>query len=437
MREDDKLNFAGDVRLDNCTLTSIASGNSLNITNQILSVQIFEDLFSPFTSGNIIVKESLDVLNILPITGQEWLDLHVRTPTFEDKEDIKGRFFVYKISDRDYVGERNIVYKLHFISEHALIDASTIISKGFKGKVSDIAREILTDWVTDENIGDIEETKNNNRYVSNFWNPSKNLNFLCNNAINMHDSPSYLAFQNRQGFNFKSLHSMYSAEEKQSFNYNFKGREIVATGQAMRLVDNDYKRINTIELPDSFDNVYKMTKGAFASTLHSFDVVSKQYKQDLFQYRDKFKGKNDPKWAHLNDYPLTPKNMEEYFNPKASILTDFRQYGLFNEYGDVSNYRIMQERIAMLIQAEGISIRIVVPGRTDYTVGQKVNVEIMKPEPTTGNDDKEDQRDNTFSGNYIIGAINHNINRERHECSIELIKDSWLKNVDNFDESAR
>lgn len=430
MREDDKLNFAGDVKIDDCTLTSIASGNKLNITNQVLAIQIFEDLFSSFTSGNIIVKESLDILNSLPITGQEWLDLEIRTPTFDPKEDIKGRFFVYKISDRDYVAERNVVYKLHFISEHALKDAATIISKGYKGKVSDIAKEILKDWVTEDNIGEIEETKNNNRYVSNFWTPSKNLNFLCNNAISMDDFPSYLAFQNRKGFNFISLHKMYKSDEKQSFSFNFKGREILPTGQAVRLIENDYKRINSIELPDSFDNVYKMTKGAFASTLHSYDVVSKEYKVDYYQYRDKFKAED-----HLNTFPLTPKKMEEYFNPKASVLTDFRQYGLFNQYGDVSNYRIMQERIATLIQSEGISIRIVVPGRTDYTVGQKVNVEIMKPEPTSGDDNKDDQRDNTFSGNYLIAAINHNINRERHECSIELIKDSWLKNVDNFSES--
>lgn len=434
MREEDKLSFAGDVKIDDCTLTSIASGNSLNITNQILSIQIFEDLFSPFISGNIIMKESLDIINSLPITGQEWLDLQIRTPSLEEREDIKGRFFVYKVSDRDYVAERNIVYKLHFISEHALKDASTIISKGYKGKVSDIAKQILTDWVGEDNIGDIEETNNSNRYVSNFWTPSKNLNFLCNNAVNMEDSPSYLSFQNREGFNFKSLHKIYKSDSKQTFNYNFKGRDILPTGQAARLVDNDYKRINTIELPDSFDNVYKMTQGAFASTLHSYDVVSKEYKVDKFQYRDKF---NDPKRAHLNDYPLTPMKMEEYFNPKASILTDFRQYGIFNQYGDVSNYRVMQERISMLIQAEGIPIRIVVPGRTDYTVGQKVEVEIMKPEPTSGNDEIEEQRDNTFSGNYLIAAINHNINRERHECSIELIKDSWLKNVDNFSESTR
>jgi hypothetical protein len=193
----------------------------------------------------------------------------------------------------------------------------------------------------------------------------------------MNDSPTYLAFQNREGFNFVSLESLYKEEVKQSFHYNMKGRDILTSGKSVRKLENDYKRINSIELPDSFDNVYKMTQGAFASTLHSYDVVTKEYKQDKYQYLDEFEEKE-----HLNKFSLTPQKMKEYFNENSYIMTDFRQYGIFNEYGDVSNYRIMQERISSLIQAEGITVRIIVPGRTDYTVGQKVNLEIVKTDPT-------------------------------------------------------
>lgn len=432
--QEDRLNFAGDVRIKKCVLTSIASGNSLNVINQVIAIQVFEDLFSPFISGNLILKESIDILNALPITGQEWLELQIKTPSFDDEEDIKGKFFVYKVTDREYVAERNVVYKLHFISEHALKDAATIISKGYKGKISEIAKEILTDWVGITNIGEIETTKNNNRYVSNFWTPSKNLNFLCNNATNINDSPTYLSYQNREGFNFRSLDDMYRSDVYQNFHYNMKGREITSTGEAVRILDHDYKRITSIDLLESFDNVQKMTQGAFASTLHSYDVVTKEYKVDKFQYRDKFSDFNK---VHLNNYPLTPKSMEEYFNPKSYIMTDFRQYAIFNQYGDVSNYRIMQERISNLIQAEGIRVKVVVPGRTDYTVGQIIELKIMQPEPLSEKDRDDEHIDNTFSGKYLIGAINHLIDRERHTCSMELIKDSWLKNVDSFDESTK
>lgn len=421
--------FAGDVEIKTCVLTSIASEKSFDIINQVIAIQVYEDLFSPFISGNLIIRESLDLLNFLPITGQEWLELYIETPSLREEDHIKGKFFIYKISDREYVAERNVVYKLHFISEHALKDASTILSKGFKGKISDIAKEILTDWVSEENIGDIEETNNNTRYVSNFWNPSKNLNYICNNAINRDNSPTYLSFQNRSGFNFVSLHKLYNQESIRTFNHNLKARTIEQSGKASRVLETDYSRITSIELPDSFDNVYKMTKGAFASTLHSYDIVSKEYKVDNFQYRDKFDER-----AHLNKYPLTPTKMEEYFNNKAYIMSDFRHYGVFNQYGDVSNYRVMQERISSLIQSEGLTVRIIVPGRTDYTVGQKVNLQIMKPDPVDKEDSKEEHIDNTFSGNYLIAAINHKIDRERHECSMELIKDSWLKNVDAYTE---
>lgn len=421
--------FAGDVDIKKCVLTSIASEKSFDIINQVVAIQVFEDMFSPYISGNLILKESLDLLNFLPITGQEWLELYIQTPSLKEKDHIVGKFFIYKISDREYIAERNVVYKLHFMSEHALKDASTILSKGFKGTISDIAKEILTDWVSEENIGEIEQTKNDTRYVSNFWNPSKNLNYISNNAINMEDSPTYLSFQNRAGFNFVSLHKLYKQEPIRTFNHNIKARKIESTGKASRVLENDYSRITSIELPDSFDNVYKMTKGAFASTLHSFDVVSKEYKVDYFQYRNKFDDRQ-----HLNKFPLTPKKMEEYFNDKAHVMSDFRQYGVFNKYGDVSNYKIMQERTSSLIQSEGLSVRIIVPGRTDYTVGQKVKLEIIKPNPVDKEDSKEEQIDNTFSGYYLIAAINHKIDRERHECSMELIKDSWEKNVDSYKE---
>ena len=95
----------------------------------------------------------------------------------------------------------------------------------------------------------------------------------------------------------------------------------------------------------------------------------------------------------------------------------------------------MQVRNSMIMQVEGFKVVITVPGRTDYTVGQKVKLAVMQPEPTTDADTVQDQLDKTFSGNYLIGAINHAISRERHECVIELIKDSMMKNIDKFNES--
>lgn len=427
----DFLSFAGDVQIQELMLYSVPSGNSQNITNQVIGIQIFEDMFSPYISGNIVVRESLDILNNLPITGQEWLSFRIKTPTLQDEYDIGGLFYVYKISDREFLAEKNVVYKLHFISIEALNENTTKLSKGYGGKVSDLAKTVLTDWVGESRIGFIEETKNSTKYVSNFWTPVKNMNFLANQAINMNDSPSYLFFENRGGFNFISLDTLYKTDVMQTFNYNMTGRDVLPTGQSVRLLENDYQRINNIVFPESFDTVSHMSKGSYASTLYTHDLVSKRFKVNKFEYIEKFDKQN-----HLNKYPLTAKAMAAgFFKPSAAIFTNEQEYGVFSGFGDVSNSSILQQRVSTINQAEGLRVTIVVPGRTDYTVGQKVNLKIVQPEPISEKDTYENEEDKIFSGNYLISAINHSISRERHECTMELIKDSWVKNVDNFNES--
>ena len=72
--------------------------------------------------------------------------------------------------------------------------------------------------------------------------------------------------------------------------------------------------------------------------------------------------------------------------------------------------------------AEANKINITVPGRTDYTVGQKIAVVLYRVEPASKKD--KDLTDKMFSGYYLIAAINHVINKEKHECYMELIKES-------------
>jgi hypothetical protein len=154
-------------------------------------------------------------------------------------------------------------------------------------------------------------------------------------------------------------------------------------------------------------------------------LVTKQYKEKKFNYQDDFDKK-----GHLNKFPITAKSTGFIFGPASAILVDEIHFGVYNGYGDISNSDIMQERLSILNMADAMKVTVVVPGRTDYTVGQKVWLEIVEPEPLDDKDTVEAEQDKLFSGYYLIGAINHNINREKHECTMELIKDSLLKTAD-------
>ena len=69
-------------------------------------------------------------------------------------------------------------------------------------------------------------------------------------------------------------------------------------------------------------------------------------------------------------------------------------------------------------------MNISVLGRTDYTVGQKVFVDIQSKEMLV--EGTADHRDMMLSGNYLVAAIAHRITPTAHMIDMELIKDSLM-----------
>lgn len=60
-------------------------------------------------------------------------------------------------------------------------------------------------------------------------------------------------------------------------------------------------------------------------------------------------------------------------------------------------------------------------------------VELPKYDPDNGQKVDNDTLDKILSGAYIIGAINHYIDKDKHECVMELFKDSLFKNLNERD----
>jgi hypothetical protein len=418
------IRFAGDVQVENITITSL-NGFYVNVTNQVIGVEVYEDLFSPFISGVLTIKESLDFANLIPLTGEEFVDLLIRTPSMKDSKNvISGQFHLYKMSNREEDGDRNLVYRLHFISKEAIVDLNKKVSKAFSGRVSDIAKTFLTD----EQIGlettkpyNVQETSNNTKYVSNFWSPIQNLNYLCSNATNARDGSSYIFFQNRNGFNFVSLESLYYQPVQQDFIKDSYFREVDQQGKSRRNIEQEYKRIIDINIPLAYDYMDNLRSGMYASNITTYDITTKKYSSKNFDMLDDFFNHNQ-----LNQYPLTSKN--NIYRSRAAALVMPKYYGNFTKFGDVTNTKTIQKRISELKQAVGNKLEITVPGRTDYTVGMKVSLKLYKTNPIKSQD--QDIEDKIFSGNYLIGAINHFITRETHECRMELIKNSYMVNLD-------
>jgi hypothetical protein len=228
-------------------------------------------------------------------------------------------------------------------------------------------------------------------------------------------------FENRDGFYFISLDTLFKNGVKQEFVYdNYTRDNLQSTGASTRNLEKDYQRILNLTIPTGFDYIDRISSGAMSSKVVSWDAVKKQYGNKTYTMFDKF-----DKQEHLNKYPLSSNRA--IFKANSLIINVPRQPYAMGNYADASQYKTIQERVSLMKMIESNKLQISVPGRTDYTVGQKVKVTLNKVEPVSGKD--KDTEDKMFSGNYIIAAVNHEVGREMHECHMELVKESLVLNL--------
>lgn len=422
MRESQSLKFAGDVSIDKVKIIT-SDGFYQDIAAQVINIQYYEDLFSPFITGSLIVKESLDLINLFPFVGEEFVELEITTPSLQ-RGAIKGRYYIYKLTDRELIGDREVVYQLHFISVEAVIDLNKKISKVYTGSVGKLVKDIVadkTDGLQSDKQVYVEETVKDTKFISNFWSPIKCINHLAEQGLNKNGVPSYLFFENRDGFYFITLDSLYAADVYQDFTYDKYTRDNLPDGSTVRNTQEDFKRITSMSIPTGFDYMSRIKNGMFASKLISYDLTNKKYNVKNYNMFEKFAKQN-----HLNKYSVASDRA--IFKSNSLIVNYPRAVSTFSGFGDTTSFRSFQERLSLLKQAEANKLEITVPGRTDYTVGQKVSVSLNKIEPVSAND--TDITDKMFSGYYLISAVNHYITRESHECNMELIKDSLQLNLD-------
>jgi hypothetical protein len=412
---DKELTFAGDVSIDQCIIYT-NSGLKQDITPQVIAITIYEDIFSPFMTGSLTVRESFDLVNLFPFIGEEMLNIEVSTPTLDTKKNIKGSFYIYKMTDRVLLGDKQVAYVLHFISPEAIVDLNKKISRGYEGESHKIVGSTVSSPLNGlQSTKEVfaEQSTKVLKFVSNYWSPTRLIQYCTENAVSGSGAANYVFFENRYGFYFVSLDSLNKNGLYQAFTKDAYIRDSLPNGKDIKNIPEDYRRVEQIVIPVAYDYMDRIRSGMYASKLVSFDITKKQYKIKNYKLSG---GSNKLNPADIFTSPISNA---------SSLLINFpRSTANFTDFLDVSNYKTVQKRISSMQLAESNKVEITVAGRCDYTAGQKVSLTLNKIQSVDSEDDANSLIDRMFSGFYLIGAVNHYITRHRHECHMELIKDS-------------
>lgn len=435
------LQTAGDVVVEEAVIIR-NDGAEIDIRTFIIELNIFEDMFKNGLSGNIMMVDAANVVGKFPILGDEYIRLKIRTPTIESQ--IYKTFKVYSITNRRMIQDTGTQsYLLHFCSTELFVDMAAPVYGNYAGKVVDHITKIYTDNLSmPRNSGNGDETPllifgeptNEITFTSPGWSAMHCLNWLASHSISeQHRSPGFLFYETTQSFQFANIEFLIdtAVQDKgiwREYVYMANNISDNTEDQYVKNVDLEYKKIEELEIVDTFNAFNNVQSGYYANRLVTLDLLTKQYQIYDYDHVASY-----PEYRHLEDIAggaRAPFNEDTLRSPAAFTQFYSKQRKLFNNApNNIQNIieKTVPRRLSVLQELSNFKIIITVPGRCDCQVGNIIYLSYPDARPRNEQDKSKSLEDPLFSGFYIITAVRHKITLLKHMMIMEVVKDSYRK----------
>lgn len=438
------LQKAGSVNIQEIKLVS-SNNVEIDLNEFLVEINLYEDIFSSHLYGDLFLSDSRNLIDQLPIIGEEYLNLTFFTPGFDNFK-IKKTFRVFRLSNRQIVRDNNTqTFVLHFASIELFYDMLLPLYKSFTGKITDLVEELFFDYVAESrnlNIdGDgnsdfssqntslilINDTSNSVKFVSPGWSPFKCINWLATKSIPKEGtSKNFLFWESNKSFYFGSIEYLFKDALE---NQNIIGEYSYSPNNNKNNKDRDIAKemltITDIQMIQTTDHVKNYTNGYLANRLITLDVFNKKYEFFDYDYVEEYKNSFHTSGKGSEAVPVFVPESPRNFSSSISYYPVNPK--LFNDFpGNISEKmgEIHGNRKSTLLDLSNIKLNITVPGRSDVEVGNLIYIKFPALGPAVESDKNKAHIDRSYSGYYLITAIHHRLTALEHVMIMEVIKDS-------------
>ena len=141
----DGIQYAGEYTNAEFTLFS-SSGSVIGIERQGLVIYIYENIYSPSMSGEILFLDTNSFVKNLPIIGQEFVEMKLSTPQLNETADsvIEKKFVINTIASRESISVGAQAYSFELSTQDSIVNRKTRVSKSYTGSISNTVFDILS-----------------------------------------------------------------------------------------------------------------------------------------------------------------------------------------------------------------------------------------------------------------------------------------------------
>ena len=390
----------GDIKIISLKLTNTNKSATVDIRAQAVSISIFEDMEEPSIYAEIMMVDSINLVKDFPIIGEEDLEISYITPGRDKPTTYKMRTFAVDGTGSGMTSKSSS-YTLKCVSTEHFTNGVQLIDKGYNNTVAEMVVDILANELKSKKPYQIEATRGLVPINIPQKSPFQTIDMLRQKAIAKRPSGGVFVFyENQYGYNFVSIEKLIedgkTAIASKTFTYmpdtkSDKQREAYAFRNLIR-----YEHLS------KFDTIEKFTSGMFKNVARSFDILTKQVSETLFQLKDQaHKFETGEKKAVI---PNSQKIIDEAMQGAPTYMFMPKDSSKGNDYvGDLIGYR--HSFVKLFNQ---IVTRCMIHGDNYLSVGDLVSLNL----PDTSGTTEKKSGDKRFSGNYLITKLRHIIVQE-------------------------
>jgi hypothetical protein len=455
----ERLINPGDVAIDEIFVTPSTGSGAIDLGNLMVELNIYEDIWNCWMHGDIVMNDAVSLLNDGPIRGGEQLTIKLRTKTYDDTPEnvIHKSFQIYAIENRGLNNDREESYVLRFLSIEGMTDSTININKRFTGNTVDIVEEIYNQYLIEYRhpleakekseliIGDTPHASQIN-YISNWWTPAQNLNYISKYVRgNSGVGSDFIFYESNKRFYFTSIQQMIKSNLENGlldeYSYSQPGLDIPPSGEeytGIKLPDNHVK-IDNIVIPRTIDIVDGQDNGYYAQSVRAYDLFFKERYEAVIDVRETFDS-----FVHTDPGIPIPEGIRRspFQNITFKLLNSGNFFrgalrGIPGGNSQNANDAIVHNtlyRNNYFNSFRDYTFEISVPGRTDIEVGRMIKMNYPRAGDKPKDSTYDDIIDPNLSGNYLITAIHHSINNYTgHTMKMEICKNGLPESLGGQD----
>lgn len=422
-----------DFKILKALLSTDRNGASLDISQVITDIDIYEELDKPYLTADITFLDTESVVQNLDIQGVEKLELSIQSP--HTKNIINKTFRITKISQAIRSGDRGEAVILAAVEEHAYISNALNVNKCYTGSPGSIIQSIADDYLDKTIVGDGDQFQEMKVIVPNL-NPVEAMNWIRTRATNSDGMPYYLySVLGDNNLRFKHLGSLLKSNP-----INQKNPYTYSAAPLQRETDLQYFAIQSYQYEDAENTSKLVSLGSVGGQHNFYDIANGyEYKVNFDVDKDVFQMINDRDYLNQNQtrYNFAPASMVKDLplsQNMSRVVSTIASTGSYIGAGGFKSYeeeidagghtkRVIGSALKKYIDKSPLTISVdgrpfIMGGHT--TIGNTIKIRFN--DSSVNSASNKIVMDRKKSGDYIIMAVRHTFKFERYDVTMKCSK---------------